>query len=107
MRIALELSRLWDIVARFCPGEAEQLQKRRVSTLTHFVKELNPTYYGGLIEEACEQLTDARYQLFDTAYRKMLQRSPYFEQPTRTPTADELPEIRRLCSLAAASIEEF
>lgn len=37
----------------------------------------------------------------------MLQRSPYFEQPTRTPTADELPEIRKLCSLAAASIEEF
>lgn len=25
VRIALELSRLWDVVSRFCPGEAEQL----------------------------------------------------------------------------------
>lgn len=52
-------------------------------------------------------LADAKYEIFDFQYKKLLQKNPYFENMQAKLTKEEIDECNKLCNLAAVSAEQF
>eukprot|EP00703_Trepomonas_sp_PC1_P001401 JAP95205.1 KIF-1 binding protein C terminal domain-containing protein [Trepomonas sp. PC1] len=108
-QILLDQSSLLEIHSRFQQFDLIAFQKKRIKLLNQLSRELSSQHFPDLLEEINSHLCEARYEIFDFQYKKLVSKCPqvdkqlYFQK--QFPEVAE--EIQKTCSFAAQSIEQF
>ncbi|CAL6039347.1 KIF1-binding_domain-containing protein [Hexamita inflata] len=107
VQILLMLSDLHDLNSHFCPYSLNTLQRKRIQLLASIPQELSSQHFAELIEDVQEHLADAKYQIFDFEYKKLIQKNFKVEQLDYKLSKQDMIDVQKLCSYAAVSVEQF